>query len=110
MENQFFVLLIFIISGVIIGTLFDIFRIRRRLLNLPNFITYIEDIIFWILTGTILTFVIYGVNKGNVRLYQIVALFLGTFIYFISMSRLIFKAIGTIKIQKSNHNKKIKKL
>lgn len=97
MENQFFILLIFISSGISIGFLFDIFRIRRRLLKLPNLITYIEDIIFWLITGAILIFVFYVVNSGTVRLYHIIALILGAILYFISISKFIFKGITSIK-------------
>ena len=58
LENQLFILLIFILSGYVIGILFDLFRITRKLFKLPNFVTYIEDVLFWILTGIILIFVI----------------------------------------------------
>ena len=38
-------------NGVIIGILFDFFRILRKSFKTPDFVTYIEDVIFWILTG-----------------------------------------------------------
>lgn len=49
-SNQANIFLIFTINGVIIGLLFDFFRILRRSFNTKDIITYIEDILFWILT------------------------------------------------------------
>lgn len=102
MENQLFILLIFILSGYVIGILFDLFRITRKLFKLPNFVTYIEDVLFWILTGIILIFVIYNINGGAVRFYHIIGLLFGVFFYFISISRLIFKIISYFKTKFSH--------
>ncbi len=41
---------IFIINGLIIGLLFDFFRILRKSFNTKDLITYIQDIIFWIIS------------------------------------------------------------
>ena len=41
--NQFYLLCIFMISGLIIGILFDLFRILRKSFKTPDIITYIED-------------------------------------------------------------------
>lgn len=49
-NNQANLFLIFTINGVIIGLLFDFFRILRRSFNTKDFVTYIEDILFWLLT------------------------------------------------------------
>ena len=51
--------IIFTIIGVIISIIFDIFRILRKTFKTPDLITYIEDIIFWILTGLIVLFSIF---------------------------------------------------
>ena len=48
--NQSYVFIIFIINGLIIGILFDLFRILRKSFKTTNTITYIEDILFWLLT------------------------------------------------------------
>lgn len=56
--NQANLFLIFTINGVIIGLLFDFFRILRKSFNTKDFVTYIEDILFWILTR-IYNFVFY---------------------------------------------------
>ena len=40
--NQLFCLLIFILTGLVIGILFDIFRILRKSFKVPDIITYIK--------------------------------------------------------------------
>lgn len=49
-NNQAQLFLIFTINGIIIGLLFDFFRILRKSFNTVDIVTYIEDILFWILT------------------------------------------------------------
>ena len=53
-NTQVYLFLIFIINGFIIGLLFDFFRILRKAIKTSDFITYIEDALFWILTGFII--------------------------------------------------------
>ena len=52
--NQAYLFLIFILNGLIIGFLFDFFRILRKTIKTTDFVTYIQDFIFWILTGIII--------------------------------------------------------
>ena len=52
--NQAYLFLIFILNGIIIGLLFDFFRILRKTIKTKDIITYLEDFIFWILTGAII--------------------------------------------------------
>jgi len=66
--KQLNLFLIFFVSGIIIGVLFDIFRIIRKSFKVSDFHTYIEDILFGILTGVFLIFVIFIYNN---RQYQI---------------------------------------
>lgn len=89
--NQLFNLAIFIITGMIIGVLFDIFRIIRKSFKTPDFITYIEDILFWILTGFVLLFTIFTFNNGEIRIYIFVGLILGFILYLLTISKYFIK-------------------
>lgn len=95
MENgiltQLYPVLIFIISGIIIGILFDIFRVFRRSFHTPDIITYIEDVLFWIISGLFLIFVIFNFTNGEIRIYNIIGLILGSVIYIICISKLFIK-------------------
>ena len=71
MENtiamQVYSLVIFAISGIAIGIFFDIFRILRKSFKTPDVVTYIEDAIFWILSGVFFLFVLFKFNNGQNR-------------------------------------------
>ena len=99
--NQAYTFLIFMINGVGIGIIFDIFRILRKSFKTSDFITYIEDIIFWILSGILTLYTIMIFNNGEIRLYIFIAILLGVSIYILTISKFIIKAsvlvITTIK-------------
>ena len=64
--NQAYLFCIFIINGIIIGVLFDFFRILRKTFKTSDLITYIEDSLFWILTGIIILYSIFVFNNGEI--------------------------------------------
>ena len=59
------IFLVFIFDGILIGILFDIFRVLRKNFKTPDVVTYLEDILFWILTGVILLYSIFIVADGE---------------------------------------------
>lgn len=89
--NQTYLFAIYFICGVIIGIFFDLFRILRKSFKTPDIITYIEDIIFGILTGIFLIFIIFVFNNGELRFYIFLALILGLSIYLLTISKYFIK-------------------
>lgn len=94
--NQAYLFLIFMVNGIIIGILFDFFRILRKSFKTADLITYIEDILFWILTGIILLYSIFVFNNGEIRLFMFLAVILGTIIYMLIASKYVIKINVTI--------------
>lgn len=88
MQNQAYVFAIFILNGLLIGILFDIFRILRKSFKTPDFITYLEDILFWILSALILLYSIFKFNNGELRMYIFLGVILGLMIYLLVFSKL----------------------
>lgn len=86
----------FIINGILIGFLFDIFRILRKSFKTKDFITYIEDVTFWILTGILTLYFIFKYNNGEIRLYIFLGIIFGTLIYILTLSKYIIKFSVTI--------------
>lgn len=78
---------VFCISGLIIGIIFDIFRIIRRSFKISDFHTYVEDIILGIIIGIFLIYMLYVYNSGNFRFYMIIALFIGFITYILTISK-----------------------
>lgn len=99
--SQLYSLLIFTITGIIIGVFFDIFRILRRSFKTPDIITYIEDILFWIFTGIFFIMVLFKFNNGEIRSYVLLGLLFGIMIYMLIISKYFIKInIAIIKIIK----------
>ena len=85
------IFLIFVINGFLIGILFDIFRILRKSFKTKDIITYIEDILFWILTGLLLLYSIFTFSNGELRLYMFLGVFIGCILYMILISQYFIK-------------------
>jgi len=105
MHNQIYAFAIFILNGFLIGLLFDIFRILRKTIKTPDLITYIEDVIFWILSGFILLYSIFRFNNGELRLFIFLGVFFGASIYMLIFSRILINfSITVINIIKKTLN------
>ena len=89
--NQIYLLLIFIGSGFLIGIFFDIFRVLRKSFKTPDIITYLEDFLFWIITGIYLIFIIFKFSFGQIRLFMFASLILGFALYILTISKFFIK-------------------
>lgn len=94
--TQIKTLIYFILTGISIGILFDIFRIMRKSFKTLDFITYIQDFLFWILTGLILIVSIFIFNNGDLRGYVFIGIIFGIFIYMLLISKYFIKLFVTI--------------
>ena len=90
--NQGYLFLIFTLNGILIGFLFDIFRTLRKSFKTSNLVTYIEDFIFWILSGISIIFFLYKFSDGNLRLYIFCGLGFGIIFYMLTLSKIIIKS------------------
>ena len=90
-QNQAYLFLVFSLTGVAIGILFDFFRILRRSIKTSNLVTYIQDILFWILTGIIVLNSIWYFNNGELRIFVFLGLIIGLLIYMTTLSSIIVK-------------------
>ena len=90
--NQAYLFLIFIVNGLIIGFLFDLFRILRLSFKTKDFVTYLEDMTFWILTGFIVLYSIFVFNNGEIRFYIFLGIALGVLLYMTIFSSSIIKS------------------
>jgi len=91
MQNQLYSFIIFLLNGLLIGLLFDTFRILRKSFKTPNFITYIEDVLFWILSGLIILYSIFKFENGVLRMYIFLGIIFGYLIYLLIFSKIYIK-------------------
>jgi len=95
-QNQAYLFLVFTLTGVAIGILFDFFRILRKTIKTSNFITNIEDIIFWILTGLLILYNIWYFNDGEIRIYMFLGIIMGLLIYMSTLSKAIIQIFSKV--------------
>ena len=95
-QNQTYLFLVFFLTGIAIGILFDFFRILRRSIKTANIITYIEDVLFWILTGILILYNIWYFNNGEIRIYVFIGIIIGILIYMSILSSIILKIFTKI--------------
>lgn len=88
MQSQVYAFLMFIINGFLIGILFDTFRIFRKAFKTSDFITYIEDILFWISSALLLLYSIFKFNNGELRWFIFVGVSVGIAIYLLVFSKI----------------------
>lgn len=95
-QNQAYLFLVFSLTGIAIGLLFDFFRILRRSFKTPNALIYIEDILFWILAGVLILYNIWYFNDGEIRVYMFLGIIIGVLIYMSTLSNILVKIFSKI--------------
>ena len=95
-QDQAYLFIVFSLTGVVIGILFDFFRILRRSFKTSNIITYVEDVLFWILTGILVLYNIWYFNNGEIRIYMFLGIIMGLLIYMLTLSNIIVSLFSKI--------------
>ncbi len=90
-EDQLQLFVIFMIIGIFIGLFFDTFRILRKTFKHKDFVIYIQDFLFWIITGAVLLYSSFIFNSGEFRAYMILGALLGFFAYIFTLSKYFIK-------------------
>lgn len=90
LDIQFDIVIYSILSGVLVGILFDLYNIIRGV-KIPKIIIIIEDILFWILTAIIVfTFLLY-MNYAFLGPYVYIFMILTLIIYLKIISPTVLK-------------------
>jgi spore cortex biosynthesis protein YabQ len=77
LSTQFLTMLSMIGMGSLFGVMFDTYQ---RFLDRPNrksWIVFINDLLFWVIQALIIFYILFLVNKGELRFYIFVALLCG---------------------------------
>ncbi|SHK21685.1 spore cortex biosynthesis protein YabQ [Paramaledivibacter caminithermalis] len=90
---QLYVFLTTFYGGIVIGFMYDIYKIYRDILNTRKFIAIIQDILFWITISIVVICVLIYSDDGKIRGYSIIGFILGALIYNLLLSRIVVKTI-----------------
>lgn len=110
-------ILIFVYSlalGIFLGFAYDIFRIIRMVINSRNIAIFIQDVLYFILSGGVTFLFVLSVNSGNSRFYILAGEGIGWIAYHLTIGEIIYKCSNkTVNFVKSKiaalKNKLLKK-
>ena len=74
-------------AGVIIAFLYDMFRLKRRIVRTKAAMVHFEDIVFWVIAAIIFFLSSYVVSNGETRAYYYMGSFIGGVLYFSILSK-----------------------
>lgn len=74
-------------AGVLIAFLYDMFRLKRRIVRTRTVVVHIEDIFFWLIAAIVLFLASYIVSSGETRAYFYAGAFLGGLLYMSLLSK-----------------------
>ena len=98
-------ILIFVYSlalGIFLGFAYDIFRIIRMVINSRNIAIFIQDVLYFILSGGVTFLFVLSVNSGNSRFYILAGEGIGWIAYHITLGEVIYKCSNkTVNFVKS---------
>lgn len=95
-QAQVYVFLTTLYGGVIMGLIYDIYRIFRFYSRPKRVKTFIEDIIFWIILSILVVSIVMYTNWGELRGYIFVGFLIGAIIYNKLLSKKIIRFISRI--------------
>ncbi|MEW9096709.1 MAG: spore cortex biosynthesis protein YabQ [Clostridiaceae bacterium] len=92
-EHQVKLVVFSLASGIITGILFDIYRIIRGFENPNKVITYIQDILFWIMSSVLVFIFLLYFNYAYVGFYVYLLIIVGIFFYLKLASDIFIKVL-----------------
>lgn len=105
-SRQAYVFLCTVAGGMAIALVYDIFRIIRKAVRTGSLLTYLEDLVYWVLAAAIMLVTIYYSNEGEIRGFLFIGTILGVVLYSSLFSKIVmgsslFIINITIKIVKA---------
>lgn len=81
-QVQFITLLWMVGSGILMGVVYDIYRVLQIKLRIGKKLIPLMDLIYWIGSALFVFYILFQANGGQLRLYIFLALAAGMWIYF----------------------------
>ncbi|NLJ59569.1 MAG: hypothetical protein GX338_01335 [Firmicutes bacterium] len=86
-QSQLVGLAVTVFAGVIMGALFDLYRVARWALRPGRLFTVICDVIFWLFAATVVFMFLLAYSWGEVRFFMLVGFALGFSMYRVVLGR-----------------------
>lgn len=93
---QAFMFLGMVLCGAMCGVVFDVFRGLRRYRRPARSIVALQDILFWLIELTVVYMAAFRLNYAHIRAYEGIALVIGSWVYFMTVSEYVIQFVCTI--------------
>lgn len=92
LELRFF--LASVLWGIILLVIYDGVRVLRRIVKHTKAAEWLEDILFWVVSGCLIFRMMYEMNDGRIRSFSILGVTLGMVLYHYSVSSFLVKKMS----------------
>lgn len=96
-ELEFF--FVSILWGGIIIIIYDCLRVIRKVIKHKEFFVALEDVLYWVVSSLLIFNMMYKQNNGIIRIFSILAMFIGMIIYHNLFSKLLVETISFLLIK-----------
>ncbi len=91
LSNQAYIFFITIFIGLLVGLIYDFFRLIRKLFTHKPALVYIEDFLFWLFSTFVCFYILLHKNNLELRFYLFIGILIGLCFYFNLFSQFILK-------------------
>ena len=91
--SQEYMLAVSVMGGMLLGFIWDIYRLIRHYVKFGAVGTALGDLIYWIISIYISIQLIFDISYGNVRLFILFGFLLGALLYFYGISCYFLKVL-----------------
>ncbi len=95
-HSQGYIFLATLYGGIIIGFIYDLYRIFRYFFKPKKVATFFEDLMFWIIIALIALFVLIFSSWGELRGYEFLGFLSGAVLYHKLLSRIVITILVKI--------------
>ena len=107
LEIQFLTFGYSCLLGVILGIIYDIFRILRMIINSKSITMFVQDVIYFVISGIITFVFVLEFNSGESRFYILAGEAVGWILYHITVGESVYRCSWRIsqwvKLQERLH-------
>lgn len=94
--SQEYMLAVSVMGGMLLGFIWDIYRLIRHFIKLGTIGTAAGDLAYWIISCYFSIQLIYTISYGNIRFFILLGFLLGALLYFYGISTYILKTFISI--------------
>lgn len=95
-SQEAYILLATIYGGILIGFIYDLYKIFRRAFHPKKIATVIQDFLFWIIISLVAFYVLIISNEGALRFYNFLGFIIGAATYSFFLSEIVTNAVVLI--------------